>query len=107
MSYIDEDGTTYGNYLDFIESKLGLCGCRDGEIVDDIFSVLMHLGSGENHGHYYTNFPIEGPDKYKELILHILDSHRLLDHGVSIRGSWLSEEGREIVKRLGDDVDKV
>jgi hypothetical protein len=102
MSYTDEEGYYWENYWEYIENKLGLCGCIDEDITDDIFSVLLQLGESSGSV-YYTNFTIEGPDKYKELILHLLDSKGLIEHGGSIRGSWLTDEGREVVKKLAEE----
>ena len=77
---------------------MGFCNCYDDNLFSDIMAVLAAFE--QNNRLYYDKFNIEGPDKYKELILHVMTDKGLLEHGSSIRGSWLTEKGLGIIKTI-------
>ena len=84
----------------FIVDYLGFCGCYDEEVIDDIinvFKIFYKEGS-----HYYTDIAeeLELPLKYVHLILNILDSKGWLEHGTSVRGSWITKEGLLVLDGL-------
>jgi hypothetical protein len=89
--YIDNEGVTWGSYEDYVVTGLcGLCGCADSDIEEDLLAILRSPDGV---------IDIER-DKYHELLLHVLDNADLLEHGTSIRYSWLNEKGREVRGKL-------
>lgn len=93
--YIDDDGISYPNGIRgmFMSKELSFCGCISGEIEDDFINVLREFLNNEHI--YYTQIAknLNLDEKYIELILQYLDDKGFLDHGGSLRGSWLSDEG--------------
>ena len=89
--YLDPDGTTWNSYESSITIGLcGLCGCGRESIKDDLIAIIRD-----------TDEIVKIPDDpYHELLLHVLDHADLLEHGTSIRGSWLSEKGRAVQGEL-------
>ena len=85
---------------DEIRDALGLCGCAQDVIERDLVAVLRSLNKPPGHAPYCSDLPVVGDYAYKELLLHWLDAKGLLEHGVSVRASWLSKEGRELAERL-------
>ena len=74
---------------------MGGCGCGSSEELQEMAWKVFKLfadGSGERWTIY---------DKLEyEAIAHWLDSLELIEHGTSIGGSWLSEEGKKLYKLL-------
>ena len=92
-----ESGIWYENQINYVaEELLQLCGCRDDEIVEDTITVLKKLHNG---GMDYRDMEIT-PPKYVELILHRLHTLDLIEHGTSIRYSWLTDEGIVVAEKL-------
>jgi hypothetical protein len=104
MEYTDEEGIVYRSYHEYVEDLCGLCECRDDDIPQDIFTVLEKYRTSEYNQTSYTDFDIEGPLKYKELLLHLLDGKGLLEHGTSIRGSWLTDKGKKVANGLANEI---
>lgn len=97
--YLDRDGVTWPSYEDYIfVGLLGYCGCYDDELFSDVLAVFKAFDEGCC---YYTDIRVEGPPRYKELILHDLTRAGLLEHGTSVRASWLTDAGRRVLAELG------
>ncbi len=77
---------------------MGFCGCYDDELMEDVIAVLMAFDADKPP--HYSTLPISGPDKYRELILHAMDNAGLIEHGTSIRGSWLTDKGKEVLQTV-------
>ena len=72
---------------------LGLCGCVDKELANDMISVLKETGKKE----FYIDKICERTGfeyKYVLCILCWLDDKELIEHGTAIRGSWITEKGK-------------
>ena len=98
----DEDGISYpGGMRGMFESKeLNLCGCGSDNIKDDIINIIKEFLKDTEYNHsYITDIckELELDEKYVEMILFYLDDKGLLEHGGSIRGSWLSDKGKKLV----------
>lgn len=101
MEYIDEQGCSWDSYRDYIlGGLLGICGCNDEELTNDIITVLLAFDKKAGEAPYYTELLPKNSRKYVELILHNLDHAGLLEHGTSVRGSWTTEKGQEVIKKL-------
>lgn len=78
-----------------------LCGFADGSPYDTLKKILPGVYSGSDSLE-------KGADNYAEwFLLYRLDQIGLLEHGGSIRGSWLTDKGKELVaamKLCGDDL---
>lgn len=100
--YIDEEGCSWESAEEwYVLDVLGLCGCCDTELYDDLLKVIYAFEESDG-SLYYDKLPIGGSEKYKELILHIMNDKDILEHGFSARGSWLTEKGRKILRKLKD-----
>jgi hypothetical protein len=101
--YIDNDGVSWHDYKEYVFiGLLGFCDCRDDKLYHDIFTVLEAYGKAAKEGEllYYDKLLAGNPAKYVELILHCLTRAELLEHGSSLRGSWLTQKGQEVVEKL-------
>lgn len=71
------------------------CGCGSSEkFIKDFWEVFSKIKEGQCHYEYIYK------DEYNELIAQMLDSRGLLEHGTSVAGSWLSEEGEALYEVL-------
>jgi hypothetical protein len=100
--YIDEKGVSYHHYREYVLLELlGMCGCYDTQIENDVVVMLHCLNRG---GFPYDSFLAPGlrdhERAYIELILHMLDHAGLTEHGSSVRGSWITNKGRLVADRL-------
>ena len=84
----------------FIEI-MGFCGCYDAELMEDVIATIRAFDA-ENPP-YYSALPVSGPDKYRELILHAMDNAGLIEHDTSIRGSWLTDKGKEVLQEIKEN----
>lgn len=84
----------------FIE-VMGFCGCYSDDLFSDIMAVLRKFE--KKPCLYYDAINLDGPDKYKEMILHVMTDKGLLEHGSSVRGSWLTERGKQVIKTIMDN----
>lgn len=78
------------NYdFDAIGSIFGICGCTDKDVLLLIYNVMQQFIINE-HNCYATDLAIRLNADYKAiiLVLLLLDSKSLIEHGTSIRGSW-------------------
>lgn len=100
--YIDEEGASYHHYREYVLTKLlGMCGCYDTQIGDDIVAILECLnGRGAPYSQFVLGHDRSYEDQYTELILHMLDHAGLTDHGSSVRSSWIASRGQEVFERL-------
>lgn len=104
--YNDENGFYYSNYRDYVFTELlDYCGCYDQDLYDDIFKVLLAYDVEIGQSPYVTDLGIE-PQKYAELILHDLNRIGLLEHGSAVRASWVTDEGREVIKKIKEEISR-
>ena len=82
--------------------RLELCSCVDDEYVDDIILVLKECTNAE---FYITDIckRTELPYKYILSILCWLDHIKFIEHGGSIRGSWITDKGEKFLKEIVDE----
>ena len=97
------EGISYRSAKEYIWcSVLGFCGCYSDLIYDLTFKILDDLYDAHKTGvgYYYEYEGVsEDYQGLQELILHVLDSKGLTDHGCSVRGSWLSEKGVKLYEK--------
>lgn len=95
-----EDGTSYDSEeFAAYEIILDVCGCVTGEVADALFDYLTWLDGTNRH---------TMPDPYPVLAAALADNHEFTEHGGSIYGAWLTDQGRawmrlyerEIVERM-------
>lgn len=103
----DENGISWpGGMRGMFEGKeLGFCGCANDEITDDVINIFKEFYQDKKTYYaYYTKIAekLKLDVKYVELILYLLDGKGWLEHGTSIRGSWLTEEGIAIGDKYGE-----
>lgn len=92
--YIDDEGVTWDSYEDYVAIGLcGLCGCGDQSIHEDLINILK-----SPDGVIQTD-----DSKYSMLLLHVLDHADLIEHGSSVRYSWLTEKGKKIRAKLNEE----
>lgn len=79
------------------------CGCPD-EVATLIRDVLIAFKNGNPYDDVKALLPgvySDSKANYAEwFLIYQLDSYGLLEHGVSIRGSWLTPLGKEFVVAL-------
>lgn len=89
---------SYGSPADFLWFYiLGGCGCGNSdELKEKTWKVFEHFNQeimGRDFNFIYEN-------ETNELIANWLDSKNLIEHGSSIGGSWLTEDGKELFEQL-------
>lgn len=98
--FVCEDGCYWSNFLRyFFLEELGFCGCSDETVLGDFLEIIWEMGSGDGCC-YYKNFLINDPDKYKEVLLAGLETAGYVDHGTAIRGSWLTQKGKDFFRKV-------
>lgn len=77
-----------------IIERMGMCGCGSDAKWEAVRNVLRFAQARALQKFEDDN------DPYGELILHILDNKKLLDHGTNISGSWLTDDGILLLRFL-------
>jgi hypothetical protein len=94
------DGRSFDSPCDYIWLEmLGFCGCYSRSLYDLTFKILQHLYEAHQKDepwYYEYESKNEAETDLQELILHMFDAKRWTEHGTSVRGSWLTEEGARI-----------
>jgi len=83
---------------------LGVCGCGHPEDVQAWMAralAALEIGKERTIKSIYQAFGLsEGQDVQYQALIAWFDSQKLVEHGSSIFGAWLSEEGKDFVKGL-------
>lgn len=70
----------------------------DGEVVDDVFRVMRLLRDARPIFYDKIALALVLPLNYVHLILEVLAFHNITEYGTSPRGSWLTDEGEELLR---------
>ena len=91
--------------LDFVVDEFGFCGCPNMDVVNDIIKVLKELNK-DGTSNYITGLmqTLNLKRKYIMLVLMVLDRNEYIEHGSTLRGSWITPEGKEILKKWDEIV---
>lgn len=88
-----------------IIENLKLCGCGDPEKTYTILKETLEIFDNNNWEEKCKKQKA-WEEKYGDLAfltLYFLNSFDLLEHGGSVGGSWLSQEGKTLVKYLNEN----
>lgn len=92
--------------------KLGICGCGEpGDAFELVRGVLAVIGSGAEE-RWQLLHDLIPQNAALHLVLSMLDSADLIEHGNIITGSWLTSKGTWYLRQLRkvddwDDIDGV
>ena len=88
-------------------AALDVCGCAQREVLEWVRDVLraykapevpLYIG-GEIRPAILTElFPVD--DRQLHVLLSFLDNANLIEHGVAIRGSWITDTGMRVLADL-------
>lgn len=86
--------------MEFTVDMFSFCGCSNQDVVNDIMKVLKELNN-DNTSNYITSLvdSLILERRYILLILMCLDREGYIDHGSTIRGSWITPEGKEVLRK--------
>jgi len=97
-TYLDEQGTTYFTEKDFLGSLLGF-GCMCGN-PDAVFDYVRDILRCVRDKDYDKQEVLAGSEGAMYFTLYHLDELGLIEHGTSVRYSWLTDEGKELLEDL-------
>lgn len=83
--------------LDVLSTALGFCGCGTDRPLELLYIAFRHCSlpfDARPTSYDYTELEWE-------LAIKVLDAYGILEHGSSIFGSWLSDEGKELWEWIG------
>jgi hypothetical protein len=91
MDFIDQDGVSHDCPEEwFWIAILGGCGCGSSEeFANKAVELLTYFSSDDKDYHTLDNFT--------ELMAHWFHGADLIEHGSNIRGSWLTDKGKQIL----------
>lgn len=95
----DMDECSYDNKVDFFWFHvLGGCGCGSSDELSEIaWDVFLNFSKDhESRASLYD-------DPAREIVGHWIDSLGLIEHGSGISGSWLTDEGKELLDAINSD----
>jgi hypothetical protein len=100
-NWIEIDGVSYPELIDYVVGEvIGVCGCADMDgICDYMDKVFNHFNTAQERGVYWDTLVDEvfkGNETFAYLLVGRMDHAELLEHGISMRGSWLTDKGREL-----------
>lgn len=81
----------------YIRNRINICGCGTypEQIDDDLWDMFVYIT--EKHDNAYK---VYSKTKYHELIVHLLETTDLIEHGFSIGSSRLSSDGEKFWKEV-------
>lgn len=90
--WVSKDGSYFNGLRDLALGELGLCGCS-ADSVTYVTGLLRELDTAP---------PPYWSDGSREFFLNVMDGLGVVDHGTSIRGSWLTPRGHALLVLLED-----
>lgn len=102
------DGCDYNNPADeFWFALLGFCGCGiNDHLMHKMFDYLCYCEWWRDNLDINDMAVIRekmrsiGDEEFVSLLAYIADSKELTQHGTSINGAWLTDSGKEWLRRL-------
>lgn len=95
--YEDADGIGYASMIDFIQQKLGFCGCGDGlEVMEMLRDVLSAFEAQDQEACRKAT----GGGPAETVVLYVLDTNDLTEHSGIVHFSTLTEAGKKVLKWL-------
>ncbi len=74
--------------------RINICGCGNPNLpLEAVCEMLEHMPLYE-----HTDFVND--DKWKTLILHVMTGWKLIEHGGSVEGSWITADGSLLLEFL-------
>lgn len=96
----DEEGTYYKNQFELLTSYFKFCGCVSDEIIIDTIRIIKCMSQHILYQGSIANKP-NLDEKYVELVFCYLEGlDDIIEHGTSIRSSWLTKKGKDLVKKF-------
>jgi hypothetical protein len=99
--YIDQDGVSHDSPAAYLWDILGGCGCGSADELGEKAVKVLRLFATD------TDFNLRKfiyEDTANEILAHWMDSKGLIEHGTSIGGSWLTEEGKQVWNALSPHI---
>lgn len=85
-----------------VNTELGWCACGDPSEIDGMMLAYLRARAHED----FPKPAAEGVSPQAELLLaYIADGLGWTEHGSSIGGAWLTEDGREAMENLSKALD--
>lgn len=102
FEYTDTEGVSWSSPKNkFSISVMGFCGCTSDHLVDLAWNMFVALyQASKSEGSWFYDYKEKSEDycSLQECILAILDKQEIIEHGSSIRGSWLTEKGKKMAE---------
>ena len=103
-TYKNEEGVSFKDAKSFISiSVFGICGCSGEEWVEIIVKTLIHFNTWIDTGKYWGDLV---KDVYLDnesaayIVANLLDNKGFIEHGTAIRGSWITDKGKELLSDI-------
>lgn len=96
--FVDSNGCSWESPEQFVMvGILGACGCGDSDeygmlAIEVLRQIPLTYEEKKANGFY--------EDKTKGLMLFFLDEAGLIEHGSSVNGSWLTENGKQLLTNI-------
>jgi len=102
--YKAENGVGYDSPKQYFGIEvMGFCGCASDYLIDVTWNIIngLYLAKKNDESWFYDyEGKKEDYTSLQECILFILDSKEIIEHGSSIRGSWLTDKGFAIIDKI-------
>jgi len=100
--YIDQDGLHYDTPAEWLWiGILGGCGCGSAEhFAEESVRLLTDFATPME---LRKNLAYDS--EFYELLAHWIDSVGLIEHGTTVRGSWLTEKGKHVYEVIKEAID--
>jgi len=93
FGYIDEDGTSWDSPAEYLQIEiLGFCGCGNPEEVMVYVKEMLEKLDNKQWGNY--------DDMPYMFFVEWADHNEFTEHGCTVRCSWLSDKGKELLKDI-------
>ena len=93
--YEDKDGTTWEEKKDYLQiSVLGFCGCgNQDEVMGYVYAMLKRVADTTID----KGIEFEYSDLPSMFFLYWADKNNFIEHGTTIRCSWLTDLGKQLI----------
>ena len=102
-NYVDSDGCSWDDARSrYLMGELGFCGCSDDYLGDLAWKITNELYTAKTtNNDWFYEYKDKSDDflALQECILLLMEKEKLIEHGTSIRGSWLTDKGLDVIKK--------
>lgn len=98
--FLDKNNYWYEHKEDYINNIFDICGCSENTWMQVVIDILDYINQEDTMARETIDTIFYGNSGLFYLVMNQLDNIGLIEHGIAIRGAWITDYGKEILEDL-------